>query len=1063
MRTVSLVNRLKWSFAGNMNPHALELGDVDNDGDIEFVIGNLNGEMAVFKGECPLGSPTFTCQDLGTITCIAIGDVRNVGKNSIVVINAEGHCHIFDIPSPTTSQPPSQPTTPPVASHAQRQNLVDEYLRQGRRPSDSNSTQGFRKMMSQTEEQPQRPPTEGAGVEGPSIQNLQQSKVTLKVPVNVNKILIADIDGDGLNELILARTDRILHSFQLDFQSGTSTDKTDTLTPSSITTATLNNSPTSTLTSTIQSSLSALSGNKLGSKSNNEGKELKSHVLRKGMVWKSGRSKDLKGSTKSKSTDGLLHKSTWDQQVHLKDKDMWVFDGQITSLTTTTYPDRPNEPILLVAQPGNTFTIIDQKGNRLNRDFTPQHGPYIYDRRQRETGTSKQEEEQEEAQESDTAIVATTEPTTSQPMDINRPTDASSKDTSTSTIRTLLNRFAIPNDVKVESVIYTKEGVHDDNTNSESDNDTFNSGLERTNYVIQDWSLIDGDDIMGDDKIGAVATNIVIGKRHITTDHQRSGNEIGMLSMDGKFTVYDLRTKKASQQDLFVTHKLFSLATLDVSGTPILPKSLYPARNAPLYFAGSPQQQTNARQQQQNQHQQHQHQHQHQRTQHQAFTSRHPSLASATSSPSSSGRAMATTATTTAIAHSNTGSPSFSTSSKLSFTIPSSNGRLEEANKPQSSPAPPSSQHTLQDTNSTHPQQQEILATAATSNSGFSGFHVSDSHSTLSKSATTKHGYYDDATSTSNNIGHAVSGGSRRDSLSTNSSSWSDLDQDDDDDEGPNCDLFVACAWNGVTYLIDWSQRTDDTRCQDSDSSSSSRSDPSSNIRFQLVKFAFEGRVCAFTAGLYAVAPGYNVPCLFYVDFEDQIFVYFDVRITPGKVSGFIDMIDDDVEEALDRLLGLEDDLSKAMISTTGKQQQQQSSEEDGQQIDLGDGWKGIMDDSTTVDSLTLRTGQLDLTEFIHECLYDFDDMKDHLENDLFVFEHEHLPHTITNHSDIRRLSDLNITIEPELESEVSETEDAMEEQGMFAYDDTRSSQSSDSEILRNWMDENLLRSNIGS
>jgi hypothetical protein len=91
----------------------------------------------------------------------------------------------------------------------------------------------------------------------------------------------------------------------------------------------LNNSPTSTLTSTIQSSLSALSGNKLGSKSNNEGKELKSHVLRKGMVWKSGRSKDLKGSTKSKSTDALLHKSTWDQQVHLKDKDMWVFDGQV--------------------------------------------------------------------------------------------------------------------------------------------------------------------------------------------------------------------------------------------------------------------------------------------------------------------------------------------------------------------------------------------------------------------------------------------------------------------------------------------------------------------------------------------------------------------------------------------------------------------------------------------------------------------------------------------------------------------------------------------------------------
>jgi hypothetical protein len=31
MRTISLVKRLKWSFSGNMNPHALVIGDVDND------------------------------------------------------------------------------------------------------------------------------------------------------------------------------------------------------------------------------------------------------------------------------------------------------------------------------------------------------------------------------------------------------------------------------------------------------------------------------------------------------------------------------------------------------------------------------------------------------------------------------------------------------------------------------------------------------------------------------------------------------------------------------------------------------------------------------------------------------------------------------------------------------------------------------------------------------------------------------------------------------------------------------------------------------------------------
>lgn len=31
MRTISLVKRLKWNFSGNMNPHALVIGDVDND------------------------------------------------------------------------------------------------------------------------------------------------------------------------------------------------------------------------------------------------------------------------------------------------------------------------------------------------------------------------------------------------------------------------------------------------------------------------------------------------------------------------------------------------------------------------------------------------------------------------------------------------------------------------------------------------------------------------------------------------------------------------------------------------------------------------------------------------------------------------------------------------------------------------------------------------------------------------------------------------------------------------------------------------------------------------
>ncbi|CAG8448765.1 11915_t:CDS:2, partial [Dentiscutata heterogama] len=72
------------------------------------------------------------------------------------------------------------------------------------------------------------------------------------------------------------------------------------------------------------------------------------------------------------------------------------------------------------------------------------------------------------------------------------------------------------------------------------------------------------------------------------------------------------------------------------------------------------------------------------------------------------------------------------------------------------------------------------------------------------------------------------------------------LDERDDD-------VFVACTWNGNTYIID--------------------------LDFNVVKFEFEGRVCAFAAGKYAVTPGYNIPCFIYVDFEDHITVYHNLLI----------------------------------------------------------------------------------------------------------------------------------------------------------------------------------------
>jgi len=149
-RSVSFVQRWKWKWSGNITNESLKIGDLDNDGDNEFVIGTITGTVGIFKGEMLWKS----FENLGTITAVAIGDVWNNGSNSLIVGTGEGQCHIIEIS----------------------------------------------KIKTKDED---------------SMENVITKTVTIPVPVNVSRILIADIDGDGYNELVLGRTDRFLHSFQL--------------------------------------------------------------------------------------------------------------------------------------------------------------------------------------------------------------------------------------------------------------------------------------------------------------------------------------------------------------------------------------------------------------------------------------------------------------------------------------------------------------------------------------------------------------------------------------------------------------------------------------------------------------------------------------------------------------------------------------------------------------------------------------------------------------------------------------------------------------------------------
>lgn len=359
----------------------------------------------------------------------------------------------------------------------------------------------------------------GNSQQKPQIHDLGKPNLTLKVPVNVNKILIADIDHDDLNELILARTDRILHAFQLgpsDFSApydhvykGIQTPSVASLSPS-VSTASLT-----------------------GLSSQNKQPQTQPQPQPQPQQKRSTSTVTNNTTTTAAMTGATATSTTTkddnnNKKTNLLDKNMWVFDGQISSLCTTTHPDRPNEPLLLVAQPGNTFTIIDQDGNRFNRDFTPQNSNNT-SYNSKGSSTAKRSASNATAETNNSTTATTTTATTN--ININTNTNTNTKEDEEK-IKSLLNSQTDGN------LPYKFEIFQDPSLNASAPNDDSGTHFERSNYVVKNWPVLDGggnnNDDMIDDEIesGAVATEIVIGKRHLLGD-SFSSSEVGMLSMDG--------------------------------------------------------------------------------------------------------------------------------------------------------------------------------------------------------------------------------------------------------------------------------------------------------------------------------------------------------------------------------------------------------------------------------------------------------------------------------------------------------------------------------------------------
>lgn len=219
MRAISLVNRVEFDYRGNVVKNGIAVGDVDNDGHNELVVGSGNGNLTIFKGrECIQVIP-----GLGFITCVAIGDIFNEKRNCLVVITGDGWCYIFDTiieieHETAAADPATEPATETIDA-----DLVDKETDRDETTTEDSVDTVDGQMLSSENSDPTEDTTGETNSDSNSNTVKSESSVSYpqwikvfsqRIPANTKDALLEDIDGDDSIELVLGLTDRVVRSYR---------------------------------------------------------------------------------------------------------------------------------------------------------------------------------------------------------------------------------------------------------------------------------------------------------------------------------------------------------------------------------------------------------------------------------------------------------------------------------------------------------------------------------------------------------------------------------------------------------------------------------------------------------------------------------------------------------------------------------------------------------------------------------------------------------------------------------------------------------------------------------